>query len=185
MTDLDDNTLIAAARQGNLEAFSELVLRHQAGVRACLAVRMDDPHDAEDLAQEVFVLAFEKLGEFDGSRLLAPWLHGIAMNLWRNYRRKSRPQTVVAIDQLQELVDRQAESDHETIVEADRYTAMRECLQKLDDDARRLVRARYEDEVEVAELCRQMGKKHSAVTMQLHRIRQQLRACMDMRLRTT
>lgn len=185
MTESDDNTLIAAARQGDLEAFSQLVLRHQAGVRACLAVRLDNPYDAEDLAQEAFVLAFEKLGEFDASRPMGPWLHGMAMNLLRNHLRKFRVRQTVALDDLQELVDRQVEAAHETTTEADRCAAIRECLKRLDDDARRLVQARYEDEVDVAELCRRTGKKHSAVTMQLHRIRQQLRACMDLRLRAT
>lgn len=185
MTDSDDNALIAAAREGNLDAFSQLVLRHQAGVRACLAVRMDNPHDVEDLAQEAFVLAFEKLAEFDTSRPLAPWLHGIAMNLLCNYLRKFRRRQMVALDGLQELVDRQVEALHETLAEADRYAAMQECLKRLDDGALRLVKARYEDEVDVAELCRRTGKKHSAVTMQLHRIRQQLRTCVDLRLRTT
>jgi RNA polymerase sigma-70 factor (ECF subfamily) len=185
MTDLDDSIFIAAARQGDLEAFSELVLRHQAAVRACLAVRINTPHDAEDLAQEVFVLAFQKLGEFDDSRPLAPWLHGFAMNLLRNYRRKFHRQKTATLEQLQELVDRQAEAAHEFIPEADRYAAMRECLQKLDNCARQLITARYQEDVGLAELCCRLGKKHSAVTMQLHRIRQQLRACIDLRLRAT
>jgi RNA polymerase sigma-70 factor, ECF subfamily len=181
----DDNALIVSARQGDLEAFSQLVLRHQAGVRASLAVRLDNPHDAEDLAQEAFVLAFEKLHEFDAARPLAPWLHGIAMNLLHNHRRKFRARQTVALDALQELVDRQVEAAEEQVAAADRYAAMRECLKRLDDDACRLVKARYEDDVDVAELCRRTGKKHSAVTMQLHRIRRQLRACMDLRLRST
>jgi len=185
MTDLDDAVLITAARQGNLEAFSQLVLRHQAGVRACLAVRMDNPPDAEDVAQEVFLTAFEKLGEFDASRPLGPWLHGIAMNLLRNYQRKFRMHQTIALDALQELIDRQVDAAHETIAEVDRYAALRECLKRLDDTARGLLKARYEEEVDVAELCRRTGKKHSAVTMQLHRIREQLRGCMDLRLRTT
>ena len=182
MADLDDPTLIASARQGNLDAFSQLVLRHQAGVRACLAVRMDNPHDAEDLAQEVFVWAFKKLDQVDSSRPLGFWLRGIALNLLRNHVRKSRALPMATLEDLQTLVDTAVESTYQSGGEQERYTAMRECIASLDMGARRLVKARYEDDVDVAELCRRLKKKHSAVTMQLHRIRQQLRTCVETRL---
>jgi len=61
---MDDTVLIEAARSGDLAAFSDLVRRHQALVRAALAVRMSCPHEAEDLAQEAFVTAFRKLEVF-------------------------------------------------------------------------------------------------------------------------
>ena len=53
-----ESELVGSAQRGNWAAFAELVRRHQAAVRACLAVRMDQPHEAEDLAQEAFATAF-------------------------------------------------------------------------------------------------------------------------------
>jgi len=91
MPDEDEIQQVRAAQQGDLNALAALVTRHQQAVRACLAARLDDPHEAEDLVQEVFVTAFRKLGEFDPERPLAPWLRSIAMNLLRNHWRKFRP----------------------------------------------------------------------------------------------
>jgi len=183
--DWNETEQIAAARRGDLEGFSQLVLRYQAGVRACLAIRMSDPHEAEDLAQEVFVLAFRKLSEFDASRSFSAWLRGMAFNLLRNHQRKSRSRPLTAVGDLDALVSDHLDASHEQGGEADRYSAMRECLQHLDDASRQLVAARYEEDVDVSQLCRRLGKKHSAVTMHLYRIRQQLRACIELRLKST
>jgi hypothetical protein len=68
ITDLDEQRWVRAAQQGDAEAFAQLVGRHHRGVRACLVARMHDAHEAEDLAQEVFVTAYRKLSEFDPER---------------------------------------------------------------------------------------------------------------------
>ncbi|HPA19126.1 MAG TPA: sigma-70 family RNA polymerase sigma factor [Verrucomicrobiae bacterium] len=182
MPETDDSPLIEASRHGDLDAFSRLVLRHQGALRACLAVRLDEPHHAEDLAQEVFILAFRKLAEFDPQRPFAPWLRGIAFNLLRNHRRKIRAISSGDAEDLQSLVDAEIDALHQEGHEADWRTALETCLGQLDEAPRHLVRARYEDDIDVAEICRRSGKKHSAVTMQLHRIRLQLRACIERRL---
>lgn len=182
MFDEDESPLIEASRRGDLGAFSRLVLRHQRALRACLAVRLDEPHHAEDLAQEVFILAFRKLGEFDARRPFAPWLRGIAFNLLRNHRRKARAIPWGAADELRSLIDGEIDALHQDGDEADWQAALESCLSQLEEAPRRLVRARYEEDTDVAELCRRSGKKHSAVTMQLHRIRLQLRACIERRL---
>jgi RNA polymerase sigma-70 factor (ECF subfamily) len=46
--------------------------------------------DAEDLAQEVFVIAHRRIAEFDTTRLAAPWLYGITRNVLRDYRKRAR-----------------------------------------------------------------------------------------------
>jgi RNA polymerase sigma-70 factor (ECF subfamily) len=181
---MDDLELITAARQGDLEAFSQLVLRHQVAVRACLTLRLDNPHDAEDLAQETFVLAFTKLVEFTPTYSFGAWLRGIAFNLLRNHQRRQRARPTRSLSDLQEVVDEAVEATCASTGEAERYLAIRQCLERLDHASRELVKSRYEDDVDVAELCRRLGKKHSTVTMHLHRIRLQLRNCMELRLKT-
>ena len=46
--------------------------------------------DAEDLAQEVFLIAHRRIAEFDRARLPAPWLYGITRNVLRDYRKRAR-----------------------------------------------------------------------------------------------
>jgi len=85
--DCAEPALVARARAGSADAFGRLVQLHQQGLRAFLRRLTRNAADADDLAQESFVLAWEHIGRFDSSRPLRPWLFGIA---WRKYRERKR-----------------------------------------------------------------------------------------------
>ena len=76
-----------AARAGSAAAFGRLVQMHQQGLRAFLRRLSSNAADADDLAQEAFVFAWEHIGRFDPGRPFRPWLFGIA---WRKYRERKR-----------------------------------------------------------------------------------------------
>ena len=78
---------VHAARAGSAAAFGRLVQMHQQGLRAFLWRLSSNAADADDLAQEAFVLAWEHIGRFDPGRPFRPWLFGIA---WRKYRERKR-----------------------------------------------------------------------------------------------
>ena len=176
---MDDKTLILAAQKGDLAAFSELVRRYQARVRAALAVRMRCPHEAEDLAQEAFVTAFRKLEAFDTARDFGPWVRSIALNLLKNYWRKHRAEPVGGSEELELLLNRRLELRGQEPDEPARLQALRVCLGKLSDEMKLLVRKHYHSGLSVAELTREAGVKHSVMTMRLHRLRDQLRRCIS------
>jgi RNA polymerase sigma-70 factor, ECF subfamily len=84
-----DDELVARARQGDAAAFGELVSRHQGAVyRAARAARVP-PADAEDVAQEAFLLAYRKLKSFRGEATFKTWLLTIVWNQAMNRRRAS------------------------------------------------------------------------------------------------
>jgi RNA polymerase sigma-70 factor, ECF subfamily len=177
----DETSLIRAAQRGDVTAFGALVERHHGSVRACLAVRMNSQHDAEDLTQETLIVAFRKLPGIDATLPLGPWLRGIAMNLLANHRRKFRAIPIGMNDELQSLIDARVEiSDRES----ERMSALRECLETLDGPARALVNARYADGATLEELAARASRKPSAVSMQLHRLRGLLAECVENRLAT-
>ncbi|MHA3770793.1 RNA polymerase sigma factor [Verrucomicrobiota bacterium sgz303538] len=178
LLDTSDNDLVSAAQRGNWAAYAELVRRHQTAVRACLAVRLEQPHEAEDLAQEAFVTAFRKLGDFDAERPFGPWVRSIAFNLLRNHWRKFRVAGIGGDEELaavveQRIVLRPAGS------EGPELAALRDCLDLLDGPARALVERRYADDASVREIAEEQGRKYSAVTMQLHRLRELLATCVQ------
>jgi RNA polymerase sigma-70 factor (ECF subfamily) len=72
-----------AARAGSADAFSHLVAAHQQALRAFLRRLTGNAAEADDLAQDSFVFAWETMGRFDPARPFRPWLFGIA---WRKYR---------------------------------------------------------------------------------------------------
>jgi RNA polymerase sigma-70 factor (ECF subfamily) len=175
----DDQHLIDAARRGDADAFAALVERYHRGVRACLVARMNDPHEAEDLAQEVFVTAFRKLDDFDRARPMAPWLRSIALNLLRNHWRKFRAQAIGGNAELAELLDQRIAVECSTDREPLLHTALHDCLERMDGPARELLHRRYGEEESVRELSARLQRGYSALTMQLHRLRELLADCIE------
>ena len=83
---MTDEELVARAREGDTAAFGELVLRHQSAVyRAALAAA--GASDADDVAQEAFLLAFTRLQSFRGAASFKTWLLTITWNQAINRRR--------------------------------------------------------------------------------------------------
>jgi RNA polymerase sigma-70 factor, ECF subfamily len=85
-----DETLLAEARAGDLEAFAQIVLRYERRVRSVLARLLDDERDVEEAAQDVFVQAWRSLSRYRGEAAFFTWLYRIAVNeaLMRRRRRQ-------------------------------------------------------------------------------------------------
>jgi RNA polymerase sigma-70 factor (ECF subfamily) len=73
-----DSALMAQAASGDEEAFAQLVLRHQGLLKAYLYRLSACREDAEDLAQEVWIQSFTRLGSFDARYSVRTWLLAIA-----------------------------------------------------------------------------------------------------------
>jgi RNA polymerase sigma-70 factor, ECF subfamily len=82
-----DAELVALARQGDRQAFGELVDRHRTAVYRATLAAVGSPADAEDAAQDAFVSAYRRLGSFRGDASFKTWLLTIAWNQGLNRRR--------------------------------------------------------------------------------------------------
>jgi RNA polymerase sigma-70 factor (ECF subfamily) len=78
VTESDDQRLLANLRAGRPEACALVVRAHYQAVYRFLVHLTRDVHQAEDLTQETFAAAWEKLAGFQGRATLATWLHRIA-----------------------------------------------------------------------------------------------------------
>ncbi len=88
-SDLDaDSNLVRRAQAGDTDAFGELVVRNRKAVFRAAVAALGSTTDADDVAQEAFVLAYRKLGSFRGDAAFRTWLLAIT---WRKAldRRKS------------------------------------------------------------------------------------------------
>jgi RNA polymerase sigma-70 factor (ECF subfamily) len=174
----DEPAVIAAARGGSVEAFGELVRRYQTNIRACLVIRLKNPHDAEDLAQDTFITAFQKLPTFDPNLPLGPWLRGIAFNLLRNYQKKFRPFAAGGEAEIAGLIDARVSERFSPHQEDSIFTTLESCMEKLDPTSRQLLHRRYHDDAAVQDIAKESQRNHSTVTMQLHRLRAALADCI-------
>jgi RNA polymerase sigma-70 factor (ECF subfamily) len=76
----DEARLLARAREGDLDAFGELVRSFERRVRALLGRLLDDERDVEEAAQDTFVQAWRNLDRFRGDAAPFTWLYRIAVN---------------------------------------------------------------------------------------------------------
>ncbi len=79
---------IDQSRRGDRDAFARLVRQYQGMVSGVALSRTGDVHQSEDLAQETFLIAWQKLDELDDTQKFPGWICSIARNLARNAVRK-------------------------------------------------------------------------------------------------
>ncbi|HEY6893659.1 MAG TPA: sigma-70 family RNA polymerase sigma factor, partial [Rhodanobacteraceae bacterium] len=84
---VSDADLVQRARSGDRDAFGELVERHRTAVYRAALAALGSPADAEDAAQDAFVLAYRRLDSFRGNASFKTWLLTITWNQAMNRRR--------------------------------------------------------------------------------------------------
>jgi RNA polymerase sigma-70 factor (ECF subfamily) len=84
---VDDADLVARARQGDPAAFGQLVDRHRTAVYRAALVALRSPAEAEDAAQDAFLLAYRRLDSFRGESSFKTWLLTITWHQAINRRR--------------------------------------------------------------------------------------------------
>ncbi|MBR9826095.1 MAG: sigma-70 family RNA polymerase sigma factor [Alphaproteobacteria bacterium] len=120
-TDAELTALVIATR--NDAAFGELIRRHQALVRAMLQRMCRNHALADDLAQDTFIRAFEKIGSFKGTGTFKSWLCSIAYTEFLKSARK-RKSTERVLEKFKTGVDDvEAPRDMGNVVDLDRALA--------------------------------------------------------------
>ena len=101
----DEVQLVERARAGDLEAFEELLGRHQQRVMRVVLSILKEPMDAEEVAQDVFLTVFEEIDHFRGDSSFSTWLHRVAVNAALMRRRKSKADRSVPLDDVMPSFD--------------------------------------------------------------------------------
>ncbi|AWB65723.1 hypothetical protein C2869_04390 [Saccharobesus litoralis] len=174
-----DYELIRLAQNGDVNAFSELVSKYEREIRISLATRLDSHHEAEDLAQETFIVAFRKIKDFVPERPIKYWFKAIALNLLNNHRRKSVPLAVGDAMDLESIIESKIEHKLEVQTESGLYAALTGCLDFLNDSLKKLVIQHYGEGYTIRDLAKMTDTKYSTLTMRLHRVRDKLRNCIS------
>jgi RNA polymerase sigma-70 factor (ECF subfamily) len=116
MENLSDRELVTRSLGGDLDAYSELVLRCQGPVFNVCYRLLGEQREAEDLTQEAFIRAYQRLASFDLARPFAPWIRRIAANLCLN-QLKARPDCDLALDDWSETLSAEPEATPAVIQE--------------------------------------------------------------------
>ena len=165
-----DRELIVRARRGDRNAFGELVTCYQTGVFNVCFRLLHERGEAEDLAQETFMRAYDRLHIFDLDREFGPWIRRIAANLCLNYL-ESRKVTA----QLDEEREADGAQRPEKQVEVrERSAQIRDALLSLPPHYRVVVELRHYQELSYDEIASELKIPLSDVKSHLFRARKLL-----------
>ena len=107
----EEMELVNRARQGNLEAYDELIRRYQERIYATIYHMTSNHEDANDLAQDSFIKAYSALKSFKGGSSFYTWLYRIAVNKTINFLKQRKNRTHMSLNDL----DFNAENDPDLV----------------------------------------------------------------------
>jgi RNA polymerase sigma-70 factor (ECF subfamily) len=165
-----DRDLIQRARRGETEAFGELVTRYQTSVfNVCYRI-LHARAEAEDMAQESFIRAHERLSTFDEERPFGPWIRRVAANVCLNHLESQHVTT-----ELNEERDADQSQQPETQAEArERSEQIRYALASLPPHYRIVIELRHYQEMSYDEIAAELNIPVSDVKSHLFRARKLL-----------
>jgi len=168
--------LARKAADGDTEAFGALVERHAGTARRMARTILQDPHDADDAAQEGFLAAWQAIDRYDPRQPFAPWLLRIVVNEARDLRRKRRVRATSDIPRSYEAGGRGPDADADAALIGDR---LRTALATLPERQRMVVMLFDAEGWAHAEIGRLLGIPDGTVRSDLHHARRALRQSLD------
>ena len=150
--------------------FEQLVALHEPRVRR-LAARLlgwRDAQDVEDVVQDVFLAALQKLDSFRGDASLTTWLTTVTLNRCRTHRRRR-------LLKLKWFTRRDPEPSDAAAMQDETSARVRDAVQALSPRDREVIVLFHLEEQPVAEITKLLGAKPNAIEVRLHRARQRLK----------
>lgn len=174
-----ETELIKRAQSGDTQAFADLVIEHQTFVYNLALRTLSDPHEAEDVAQEAFVRAWQALPRFRHKSKFSTWLYRIVTNLCYN-RLPRLKQDLAAVDS-DAMINLPDESfvDPISSLEADERRAfLHRQIDALPESYRLMITLRFQQELSYAEIAEIADVPLGTVKTVIHRARARLRAAL-------
>ena len=175
---MDESTLVRRAAHGDAAAWEPLVLAHQEAVFRLCYLLLGDPDDADDVAQETFVRAWNYLGRFDPARPLRPWLLSIASNLASN-RRRSAGRYLAALTRAFRSERASSNTIEERSVQRMDASSLWTAVQTLSLPDQQIIYLRYFLELSVGETAQALNVPEGTVKSRLSRALERLRGIIQ------
>ena len=179
--------LVKRARRGDLAAYDELVRRYQERIYATIYHMTSNHEDANDLAQEAFIKAFQALKTFKGGSSFYTWVYRIAVNKTINFLKQRKNRSQMSLNDL----DFNAEHDPDLVALISDKTPRREvnlaelqeklnsAMQKLSEPHRLVVTLHDVQGMSHEEIAKIMDCNVGTVRSRLFYARQQLQAYLQ------
>ncbi len=173
-----ETALVRAAQSGDEAAFAEIVHLFQRPVYRVAYALTRNASDADDLAQETFVRAYQAIGRFRAGEPLHPWLSRIAVNLAYSLFRRRRRRPEISIEPLVEAGRQWAADDDpaERAAETERHERLGAAFATLSPEHQAVLALRVVEDLSYDDIARVLGVPPGTVMSRLSRARAELRS---------
>ena len=162
---------------------AQMLMKHRSELFATLIAAIRNPHDAEDLLQDVSLAASTSWAQYKPGTPFLAWAREIARRRILDFaKKKSRRFALLEPDVLEALDAAAVTVETEQPLEP-RRDALRQCLTKVDGDARRILELRYGEKREVSRIAEIVGRSVQGSYAVIKRTKQLLRECILARLK--
>jgi RNA polymerase sigma-70 factor (ECF subfamily) len=167
--ELNDETALKLAAQGDQEAFGVLYERYVSRIYSYIYYRTGNQHDAEDLTARVFFRALRHVENYKDRGLpLSAWLYRIAHNLVANWHRDNSRRNEVPLDEIL-LVRHGGDLPEVVLIENEEKEKLLKVIHHLPADRQQLILLKFGEHLSNAEIGRVMGRSEGAVKSLYHR----------------
>ena len=175
-----DAHLIQQVLQGDQEAFALLVNKYQKGVHALAWRKIGDFHIAQEITQDAFLRAYQKLETLKNHNLFGGWLYVIASRLCSDwFQKKSLPEQSLEVTDMNEVnrasYSRYVAQKQKAEADETRREVVKELLQKLPESERTVMTLHYLGEMTIKTISEFLGVSPNTVKSRLSRARNRLK----------
>lgn len=172
-----DSLWLEQCREGDSLAIERLVQTYQRDVYRLALSILDNPDEADDATQEIFLSALRALESFRGQASFKTWLFSIAINVCRNriqrFKRRGKLQQI-----LQSLFSQEQAHPEKEAMQSESDAALWQAIRALDDKHRIPVILRYYHDLPIADIAETLGIPIGTAHSRLNHAREKLRAML-------
>lgn len=182
--------IVAAAREGDHEAFRLLVERHQGRVYGLALRILRNSEAARDASQDAFLKAYRNIHRFEGRSAFGTWMYRLTYNHCLDLKRRERGRIQVDLDDgpwVEQAALESAEergmsmpvSPEEAITRAELRGQIAEAIDQLPEESRQTLLLREVDGLAYAEIAEVMGIPKGTVMSRLHHARKKVKGMLE------
>ena len=175
MNKKEDLYLINKVKKGNVSAFETLINKHKELVYTVAIQIVKNKEDAEELAQDAFIKAYNSINSFKGDSKFSTWLYRIVYNLSVSKIRKKK-KNLINIDDIP--ISGASVSDtyenYSGLEKEERLAQLKQAINKLNEDEAFIITLFYMEGMSVKDISEITNLTDSNIKIKLHRARKKL-----------
>jgi len=181
MENINIEDYVKKTLDGDLESYRKVIEAFEPRVRIVIASMIPDSSLVDDLTQEAFITAYQRLSTYKPDTHLGAWLAQIARNVAQNERRRWYRKNDMK-ERYRAEIERTIEIDVDKMagsLRGDVMDGLHQCIKTLNETARKIVEGFYFKEKDVKQLANDFSLTAGAVRVMLCRARQAIAECLQ------